>query len=99
MGFWLRFRRAVLDEIQYVPDLVSYIQTYVDEHQKSGMFVLTGSRQFELMESVSQSLAGRTAVARLLPFSYDELYAGRRGQFQLMICCMRVFIRVFMIGG
>lgn len=68
---------AVLDEIQYVPDLVSYIQTRVDEVQQPGMFILTGSRQFEMMESVSQSLAGRTAVARLLPFSYGELYGKR----------------------
>ncbi len=65
---------AVLDEIQYAPDLVSYIQTKVDEVQRPGMFILTGSRQFEMMESVSQSLAGRTAVARLLPFSFGELY-------------------------
>jgi predicted AAA+ superfamily ATPase len=65
---------AVLDEIQYAPDLVSYIQTRVDEVQRPGMFILTGSRQFEMMESVSQSLAGRTAVARLLPFSFGELY-------------------------
>ena len=65
---------AVLDEIQYAPDLVSYIQTIVDAVQKPGMFILTGSRQFEMMESVAQSLAGRTAVARLLPFSLGELY-------------------------
>lgn len=65
---------AILDEIQYVPDLVSYIQTLVDEKQQAGMFILTGSRQFEMMEKVAQSLAGRTAIARLLPFSFGELY-------------------------
>jgi predicted AAA+ superfamily ATPase len=65
---------AVLDEIQYAPDLVSYIQTIVDETPSPGKFILTGSRQFEMMEKVSQSLAGRTAVARLLPFSFGELY-------------------------
>ena len=65
---------AVLDEIQYAPDLVSYIQTAVDETPAPGKFILTGSRQFEMMEKVSQSLAGRTAVARLLPFSFGELY-------------------------
>jgi predicted AAA+ superfamily ATPase len=65
---------AVLDEIQYAPDLVSYIQTRVDDVQQAGMFILTGSRQFEMMETVTQSLAGRTAVARLLPFSFGELY-------------------------
>lgn len=65
---------AVLDEIQYVPGLLSYIQTLVDERRQPGMFILTGSRQFEMMEPVAQSLAGRTAVARLFPFSYGELY-------------------------
>lgn len=65
---------AVLDEIQYAPGLLSYIQTLVDEKQRAGMFILTGSRQFEMMEPVAQSLAGRTAVARLFPFSYGELY-------------------------
>jgi predicted AAA+ superfamily ATPase len=65
---------AVLDEIQYAPGLLSYIQTLVDQQQRAGMFILTGSRQFEMMEPVAQSLAGRTAVARLFPFSYGELY-------------------------
>ena len=65
---------GVLDEIQHVPDLLSYIQTVADATQQPGMFVLTGSRQFEMMESVSQSLAGRTALAKLLPFSFGELY-------------------------
>lgn len=65
---------AVIDEIQYAPDLVSYIQTRVDESKKPGEFILTGSRQFEMMEKVAQSLAGRTAIARLLPFSFGELY-------------------------
>ena len=74
-GFLAGFPQgAVIDEVQYVPDLISYIQTLVDEKQQSGMFILTGSRQFEMMETVSQSLAGRTAVARLLPFSLGELY-------------------------
>ena len=68
---------AVLDEIQYVPDLVSYIQTAVDDDMRPGRYILTGSRQFEMMESVAQSLAGRTAVARLFPFSFGELYGGR----------------------
>ena len=65
---------AVLDEIQHAPDLVSYIQTLVDENQDPGQFILTGSRQFEMMEKVSQSLAGRTAVARLLPFAFGEIH-------------------------
>ncbi|MCK5916353.1 MAG: ATP-binding protein [Deltaproteobacteria bacterium] len=76
---------AVLDEIQYVPELISYIQTLVDEVQRPGMFILTGSRQFEMMETVSQSLAGRTAVARLLPFSFGELYPQGAGSEDLSV--------------
>ena len=65
---------AILDEIQNVPELASYLQSEVDARPDPGRFILTGSRQFELMESVSQSLAGRTAIGRLLPFSMRELY-------------------------
>lgn len=74
-GFLSRFPHgAILDEIQRVPALCSYIQTIVDEKDESGMFILTGSAQFELMSNVSQSLAGRTAIGRLLPFSFGEIY-------------------------
>ncbi|MDX2226992.1 MAG: ATP-binding protein [Verrucomicrobiae bacterium] len=65
---------VIIDEIQNAPELPSYLQTEVDRVPTPGRFILTGSRQFELMEKVSQSLAGRTAIARLLPFSIDELY-------------------------
>lgn len=64
---------AVLDEIQRAPDLLSYIQPRVDDRQIPGEFILTGSQQFEVMEGVSQSLAGRTALLKLLPFSLAEL--------------------------
>ncbi len=65
---------AVLDEIQRAPALLSYIQEIVDERKKEGMFVLTGSHQFELMDTITQSLAGRTALIQLLPFAYEEIY-------------------------
>jgi len=65
--------KAVLDEIQRVPILLSYIQARVDENQVNGEFVLTGSHQLELKEAIGQSLAGRTAVLNLLPFSITEL--------------------------
>ena len=65
---------AILDEIQRAPDLLSYIQGIVDERKKEGMFILTGSQQFELMDSINQSLAGRTALVKLLPLSYKESY-------------------------
>jgi predicted AAA+ superfamily ATPase len=69
---------AILDEIQRVPDLPSYIQGIVDSDSFQGKFILTGSQQFELMSQVSQSLAGRTALLRLLPLSINELKnAGR----------------------
>jgi predicted AAA+ superfamily ATPase len=63
---------AIIDEVQRVPELLSYLQVHVDERQRNGMFVLTGSEQFRLSESISQSLAGRTAILRLLPFSIEE---------------------------
>jgi uncharacterized protein len=64
---------VILDEIQNTPDLLSYIQTYVDEHEKTGFFILTGSHNLLLNQSISQSLAGRVAILTLLPFSIDEL--------------------------
>lgn len=64
---------AVLDEIQRAPELLSYIQTLVDERRINGMFILTGSQQFEVLNSINQSLAGRTALLKLLPFSITEV--------------------------
>ena len=64
---------AVLDEIQRVPELTSYIQGVVDEKQQNGMFILTGSQRFEVSNSINQSLAGRTALLKLLPFSLAEI--------------------------
>jgi len=69
---------AILDEVQHAPDLFSYIQVLVDEHRDwTGRFILTGSHNFLLLASVSQSLAGRCAVLHLMPFSLAEL-AGRK---------------------
>jgi uncharacterized protein len=64
---------AILDEIQRAPELPSYIQGVVDADPQPGRFILTGSQQFELMTQVTQSLAGRTAVLRLLPFTLSEV--------------------------
>ncbi|MFN0129007.1 MAG: ATP-binding protein [Verrucomicrobiales bacterium] len=66
---------AVLDEIQRVPELISYLQGMVDDEPTPGRFILTGSHHFLLMEKVSQSLAGRTALLTLLPLSVSELAA------------------------
>lgn len=64
---------AIIDEVQHVPPLLSYIQTIVDRKNRPGMFVLTGSNQFQSMQNITQSLAGRTGVLKLLPFSFDEI--------------------------
>jgi len=73
-GFLSQFKKpAVLDEVQRAPLLFSYIQILVDESGESGQFILTGSHNFLLLESISQSLAGRSAVLHLLPFSLEEL--------------------------
>jgi len=73
IGFLNNFPKgAIIDEVQKVPELISYIQVIVDEVQTNGLFILTGSYQFELMKNVSQSLAGRTALITLLPFSLNE---------------------------
>lgn len=64
---------AIIDEIQRAPELPSYLQVHVDEKKKNNLFVITGSEQFRIRNSISQSLAGRTAILRLLPLSVQEL--------------------------
>jgi len=63
---------TIIDEAQRVPELFSYLQTHVDAAGKKGMYVLTGSQNMNMLESISQSLAGRTSILKLLPFSYEE---------------------------
>ncbi|MCR4320912.1 MAG: ATP-binding protein [Candidatus Brocadiaceae bacterium] len=74
-GFLRRFSGGViLDEVQRAPDLLSYIQGIVDRENIPGRFILTGSQQLHVMEKVSQTLAGRTAIVYLLPLSLNELF-------------------------
>jgi predicted AAA+ superfamily ATPase len=69
---------AILDEVQRVPELFSYLQTRVDADQRPGTWLLTGSQQFGLFSEMTQSLAGRVGLVQLLPFSLEELNkAGR----------------------
>ena len=63
---------VIIDEVQYMPELLSYIQVCVDENP-GRKFILTGSSDFALMESITQSLAGRGAIFTLLPFSFKEI--------------------------
>lgn len=67
----------IIDEVQRVPELVSWIQVKVDASGRKGEYVLTGSHQPLLKEKVTQSLAGRTALITLLPFSLSELSAAK----------------------
>ena len=69
---------AVLDEIQRVPQLLSYLQGVIDANRKPGRFVLTGSHQPMVHEAISQSLAGRTAVLELMPFTVKEVRRYKR---------------------
>jgi hypothetical protein len=74
MGFLRRFPDgAILDEVQRTPEILSYLQTLVDEDPRPGQFLLTGSQNFALLDSVSQSLAGRTAILELLPLDLEEI--------------------------
>lgn len=67
---------AILDEVQRTPELFSYIQEILDNSKKKGLFILSGSNNFLLQESISQSLAGRVAYLNLLPFTLSEWLSG-----------------------
>ena len=73
---------AIFDEIQRVPQLLSYIQAWVDEKKQPRQYILTGSHQLELQQEVSQSLAGRTGVLHLYPLSLYELQS-IRGKYSI----------------
>jgi predicted AAA+ superfamily ATPase len=81
-------KTLIIDEAQRVPALFSYIQTRVDENGRTGQYILTGSQNFLLHEGISQSLAGRAAVLKLLPFSIEELkrnLSGMRGVERILL--------------
>ncbi len=70
-------KRIILDEIQRVPSLFSYLQEYVDRSEEAAQYILTGSNQFILMEKIAQSLAGRIVTLKLYPFTANEIYFKR----------------------
>ncbi|QTR50842.1 ATP-binding protein [Candidatus Thiothrix anitrata] len=88
-GFLARFANgAIFDEAQRWPALFSHLQSRVDEDRRAGRFILTGSQQFGLLVGVSQSLAGRAGITRLLPLMAGEIPAvaeKRLGINQLML--------------
>ena len=88
VSFLNRFSSScvILDEVQRVPHILSQIQVMVDEEKRNGRFILTGSQNFALMRGITQSLAGRTALCTLLPFSIGEIAdeAGSLGLSEMM---------------
>ena len=75
-AFLMRYKDepgVIFDEIQNIPELFSYMQGFIDSHKKRGHFIVTGSQNFALTQSISQSLAGRIALLTLLPLSMSEL--------------------------
>lgn len=73
-GFLQQFaNKTILDEVQRVPELFSYLQTAVDESGQMGQYILSGSQNFHLLKHITQSLAGRVALFRLLPLDTQEL--------------------------
>src|SRR5579872_5827814 len=76
-AFLARYKEgAIFDEIQNVPELLSYLQQVVDESPQKGRYVVTGSQNFALNEHISQTLSGRIGMLTLLPLSIDELGSG-----------------------
>jgi predicted AAA+ superfamily ATPase len=74
VAFLARYREgAVIDEVQRVPQIFSYLQGMVDEDPRPGRFLLTGSQNLALVNAVTQSLAGRTTLTELLPLSLEEI--------------------------
>ncbi len=86
-GFLSRYDQgphgAIFDEAQRWPELFSYLQGFVDRNRQAGRFILTGSQQFDLMAGVTQSLAGRVGITRLLPLASNEWPAQDLAQVSL----------------
>lgn len=75
-AFLKQFNQYVIfDEVQRAPQLFSYLQTKVDEDKIMGQYILSGSQNFHLMQNITQSLAGRVALFKLLPFDISEMQA------------------------
>jgi predicted AAA+ superfamily ATPase len=73
-GFLARYKKgAIIDEAQRVPELFNYMQGILDQSNKDGFYILTGSNNFLLQQSISQSLAGRIGYIDLLPLCYSEI--------------------------
>jgi predicted AAA+ superfamily ATPase len=83
--------KVIFDEVQRVPLLFSYLQSIVDKSKIMGQFILSGSQNFHLMQGITQSLAGRVALFKLLPFDLSELKANDLLEDSFAEACVRGF--------
>ena len=93
-GFLNKYNKNVIfDEIQRVPFLMSYLQSHVDDHNENGKIIITGSHNFLLLEQITQSLAGRVGITKLLPFSFNELKKTEIDLYSLLFtgCFPRIY--------
>lgn len=94
-GFIEKYSGSVIfDEVQNAPPLLSQLQVHTDAAAKNGMYILTGSQNFQLFEKISQSLAGRTALCTLLPFSIPELLPGKKIKTWEELCWKGMYPRL-----
>ncbi|WP_293311389.1 ATP-binding protein [Pedobacter sp. UBA5917] len=83
--------KVIFDEVQRVPLLFSYLQSIVDESKIMGQFILSGSQNFHLMRGITQSLAGRVALFKLLPFDLTELKTNNLLEDSYATACVKGF--------
>lgn len=87
---------VILDEVQEVPELFSYMQGIIDKEYRPGFFILTGSQNFLMLEKITQTLAGRIALFTLLPLSIHELHnAGLLSQNYLEVLLKGFYPRLY----
>ncbi len=89
MFFQIHQPPLFIDEVQYAPELFTYIKISVDRNYRPGDFWMTGSQLFKLMHGVQESLAGRVALLHLSPLSQHEIYRGQPGEFSLDLATLR----------
>ncbi|WP_347560998.1 MULTISPECIES: AAA family ATPase, partial [Anaerotruncus] len=80
---------VLIDEVQYAPELFTYIKIHVDQYHMPGDFWLAGSQAFKLMDGIQESLAGRVALLSLTPLSQAEICGGEITPFQLDFDCLK----------
>ena len=92
IGFLNQYdQKVILDEVQRVPELFSYIQGRVDDSKLTGQYILSGSQNFHLLKSITQTLAGRVALFKLLPLDFIELKSSNLLSHNYTQACVKGF--------